>query len=136
MGADAPVAGDRAAELFSKLGLTIVRATTKEAELAKLLTNAWRYMKFAVANQFLLIADRAGIDYANVLHAIRHDYPRAKDLPGPGFAAGPCLFKDTMQLAAFTKDHFPMGQAAMQVNEGLPAYVVSSLSSATALCAA
>ena len=32
-----------------------------------------------------------------------------------------------MQLAAFTSDHFPMGQAAMQVNEGLPAYIVSAL---------
>ncbi len=32
-----------------------------------------------------------------------------------------------MQLAAFTADHFPMGQSAMQVNEGLPAYIVSAL---------
>ena len=32
-----------------------------------------------------------------------------------------------MQLAAFTADHFPLGQAAMQVNEGLPAYIVSAL---------
>jgi UDP-N-acetyl-D-mannosaminuronic acid dehydrogenase len=62
-----------------------------------------------------------------VLHAIRHDYPRAADLPGPGFAAGPCLVKDTMQLAAFTTDHFPLGQSAMQVNEGLPAYVVEAM---------
>ena len=54
------------------------------------------------------------------------------DLPGPGFAAGPCLFKDAMQLAAFTSDHFPMGQAAMQVNEGLPAYIVPRSSAATA----
>ena len=84
-------------------------------------------MKFAVANQFFMIADQAGVDYTNVLRAIREDYPRAADLPGPGFAAGPCLFKDTMQLAAFTADHFPMGQAAMQVNEGLPAYIVSAL---------
>ena len=84
-------------------------------------------MKFAVANQFFMIADQAGVDYDNVLRAIREDYPRARDLPGPGFAAGPCLFKDTMQLSAFTTDHFPMGQAAMQVNEGLPAYIVSAL---------
>ncbi len=84
-------------------------------------------MKFAVANQFFAIADQAGVDYANVLRAIREDYPRAADLPGPGFAAGPCLFKDTMQLAAFTSDHFPMGQAAMQINEGMPAYIVSAL---------
>ena len=84
-------------------------------------------MKFAVANQFFMIAHEAGVDYTNVLRAIREDYPRAADLPGPGFAAGPCLFKDTMQLSAFTTDHFPLGQAAMQVNEGLPAYIVSAL---------
>jgi UDP-N-acetyl-D-mannosaminuronic acid dehydrogenase len=84
-------------------------------------------MKFAVANQFFTIAHNAGVDYTNILRAIREDYPRAADLPGPGFAAGPCLFKDTMQLSAFTADHFPLGQAAMQVNEGLPAFIVSAL---------
>jgi UDP-N-acetyl-D-mannosaminuronic acid dehydrogenase len=127
VGADSARAGDRAEALFRTLASTIIRTSTKEAELAKLFTNTWRYMKFAVANQFFMIADQAGVDYTNVLRAIRQDYPRAKDLPGPGFAAGPCLFKDTMQLAAFTSDHFPMGQAAMQVNEGLPAYIVSAL---------
>jgi UDP-N-acetyl-D-mannosaminuronic acid dehydrogenase len=127
VGADDDAAADRAAELFQRLGAKTIRTTSKEAELAKLFTNTWRYMKFAVANQFLMIADQAGVDYSNILRAIREDYPRARDLPGPGFAAGPCLFKDTMQLAAFTSDHFPMGQAAMQVNEGLPAYIVSSM---------
>ena len=127
IGADDDVAAERAAALFRRLTPSTIRTSTKEAELAKLLTNTWRYMKFAVANQFFMIADQAGVDYGNVLRAIREDYPRAKDLPGPGFAAGPCLFKDTMQLAAFTSDHFPLGQAAMQVNEGLPAYMVSAL---------
>jgi UDP-N-acetyl-D-mannosaminuronic acid dehydrogenase len=127
VGADTAEAADRAEALFGVLAKTTIPTTTKEAELAKLFTNTWRYMKFAVANQFFMIADQAGVDYTNVLHAIRHDYPRAADLPGPGFAAGPCLFKDTMQLAAFTSDHFPLGQAAMQVNEGLPAYIVSAL---------
>ena len=127
IGADDDTAGRRAEDLFRNLAEKTVRATSKEAELAKLFTNTWRYMKFAVANQFFMIAHEAGVDYTNVLAAIRTDYPRAQDLPGPGFAAGPCLFKDTMQLAAFTSDHFPMGQAAMQVNEGLPAYVVASL---------
>jgi UDP-N-acetyl-D-mannosaminuronic acid dehydrogenase len=127
VGADAEPAAARASALFERLGLRTIRTTSKEAELAKLFTNTWRYMKFAVANQFFMIADQAGVDYTNVLNAIRTDYPRAQDLPGPGFAAGPCLFKDTMQLAAFTSDHFPLGQAAMQVNEGLPAYIVSAL---------
>jgi UDP-N-acetyl-D-mannosaminuronic acid dehydrogenase len=127
VGADDARAGDRAEALFRRLVSSIIRTSSKEAELAKLFTNTWRYMKFAVANQFFTIAHQAGVDYTNVLDAIRRDYPRAADLPGPGFAAGPCLFKDTMQLAAFTPDHFPLGQAAMQVNEGLPAYIVSSL---------
>jgi UDP-N-acetyl-D-mannosaminuronic acid dehydrogenase len=127
IGADSNAAATRASALFGRLAAKTIRTSTKEAELAKLFTNTWRYMKFAVANQFLMIADQAGIDYTNVLRAIREDYPRAADLPGPGFAAGPCLFKDTMQLAAFTSDHFPLGQAAMQVNEGLPAYIVSAL---------
>ena len=127
VGADDDVAADRAAALFGRIAGKTIRTTSREAELAKLFTNTWRYMKFAVANQFFMIADQAGVDYTNVLRAVREDYPRAADLPGPGFAAGPCLFKDTMQLAAYTSDHFPLGQAAMQVNEGLPAYIVSAL---------
>jgi UDP-N-acetyl-D-mannosaminuronic acid dehydrogenase len=127
IGADTDAAAARAEALFRRLAASTIRTTTKEAELAKLFTNTWRYMKFAVANQFFMIADQAGVNYTNVLQAIRQDYPRAADLPGPGFAAGPCLFKDTMQLAAFTSDHFPLGQSAMQVNEGLPAYIVSAL---------
>lgn len=127
VGADTKRAGDRADALFQRLGVETIRTTTKEAELAKLFTNTWRYMKFAVANQFFMIAHAAGVDYNAVLHAVRDQYPRAQDLPGPGFAAGPCLLKDTMQLAAFTADHFPLGQSAMQVNEGLPAYIVSAL---------
>jgi UDP-N-acetyl-D-mannosaminuronic acid dehydrogenase len=127
IGADDDRAAQRATDLFAILTPKTIRTSTKEAELAKLFTNTWRYMKFAVANQFFMIAHQARVDYDVVLHAIRDDYPRAADLPGPGFAAGPCLFKDAMQLAAFTTDHFPMGQAAMQVNEGLPAYMVAAL---------
>jgi UDP-N-acetyl-D-mannosaminuronic acid dehydrogenase len=127
IGADDERAGERAAALFARLGAEIIRTTSKEAELAKLFTNAWRYMKFAIANQFFMLAHEAGVDYNRVLAAIRTNYPRAADLPGPGFAAGPCLLKDTMQLAAFTTDHFPLGQTAMQVNEGLPAYIVTAM---------
>jgi UDP-N-acetyl-D-mannosaminuronic acid dehydrogenase len=129
VGATSDSAFERASLIFERLGVGVVRTTPIEAELAKLLTNTWRYMKFAIANQFFQIAHRSGLDYNRVLDAIRHDYPRAADLPGPGFAAGPCLLKDTMQLSAFTPDHFPMGQAAMQINEGLPNYIVDTLNS-------
>ena len=129
VGASSDRGFEKASALFERLGVATVRTSPLEAELAKLLTNTWRYMKFAIANQFFQIAHRSGVDYNNVLDAIRHDYPRAQDLPGPGFAAGPCLLKDTMQLSAYTPDHFPMGQAAMQINEGLPNYIVDTLNS-------
>ncbi|HYR54413.1 MAG TPA: nucleotide sugar dehydrogenase [Methylomirabilota bacterium] len=129
VGASTDSAFEKASLLFERLGVKVVRTTPMEAELAKLLTNTWRYMKFAIANQFFQIVHRSGQDYNRVLDAVRNDYPRAADLPGPGFAAGPCLLKDTMQLSAFTPDHFPMGQAAMQINEGLPNYIVDTLNS-------
>ncbi|HET9410755.1 MAG TPA: nucleotide sugar dehydrogenase [Candidatus Dormibacteraeota bacterium] len=129
IGASTDDAFERARALFDPLGVLLVRTSPLEAELAKLLTNTWRYMKFAIANQFFQIAHRSGVDYSRVLDAIRRDYPRAADLPGPGFSAGPCLLKDTMQLSAFTPDHFPMGQAAMQINEGMPNYIVDTLNS-------
>src|SRR5262249_14460945 len=88
VGADDEPAGERAEALFRCLTDRVIRTTTKEAELAKLFTNVWRYMRFAVANQFFMIAHEAGVDYGNVLEAVRDDYPRARDLPGPGFAAG------------------------------------------------
>ena len=99
----------------------------EEAELAKLFTNTWRYIKFATANQFWMMANDFGLDFARIRHAIAYDYPRAADLPMPGFAAGPCLLKDTMQLAAFNRNNFVLGHSAMLINEGLPLYLVSRL---------
>ncbi len=130
VGVTSDSAFERARVIFERMGIkTVIQTTPLEAELAKLFTNTWRYMKFAVANQFFQIVNRSGLDYNRVLDAIRRDYPRAADLPSPGFAAGPCLLKDTMQLSAFTPDHVPMGQAAMQINEGLPGYIVDTLNS-------
>jgi UDP-N-acetyl-D-mannosaminuronic acid dehydrogenase len=117
----------RAADLFGHLTETIVRVEPEEAELAKLFTNSYRYIKFAAANQLFMMANDFGLDYERIRQAVVEDYPRAADLPGPGFAAGPCLLKDTMQLAAFNNNNFALGQASMQINEGLPLYLVSRL---------
>jgi UDP-N-acetyl-D-mannosaminuronic acid dehydrogenase len=120
---------DRASELFSRIAPAIIRLSPEEAELAKLFTNTWRYVKFAMANQFYMMAESKGLDYENIRSAIRQDYPRAADLPSAGFAAGPCLFKDTMQLAAFSDNNFHLGHSAMLVNEGMPSFIVSQLES-------
>jgi UDP-N-acetyl-D-mannosaminuronic acid dehydrogenase len=117
----------RASDLFRNITPDIVVLDPLEAELSKLFTNTWRYIKFSVANQFLMIANDAGVDYSRIHHAITHKYPRAKDIPTPGFAAGPCLFKDAVQLSAFNNHTFFLGHSALLVNEGLPYYIINKL---------
>ncbi len=98
-----------------------------EAELAKLYSNAWRYIQFATANQFYMIATEHGANYDQIHYAMTHGYDRAKNFPKPGFAAGPCLLKDTLQLSAFYRNGFQLGQAAMWINEGLPSFIIENL---------
>jgi len=118
---------ERASALFGRLTGKLVVLSPEEAELAKLFTNVWRYIKFATANQLYMMANEQGLDFDRIRRGLAADYPRAADMPAAGFAAGPCLFKDTMQLAAFNHNNFPLGHAAMAVNEGLPLYVVHRL---------
>ena len=122
-----PLASDRAEKLFRNLTEHVVHLAPEEAELAKLFTNTWRYIRFAISNQLYMIANDFGLDYERIRAGLSHDYPRAADLPKAGFAAGPCLLKDTMQLASFNNNNFVLGHSAMMVNEGLPLYVVSRL---------
>ncbi|HEV2371434.1 MAG TPA: nucleotide sugar dehydrogenase [Streptosporangiaceae bacterium] len=118
---------DRASALFRRLTDSIVPMTPEEAELAKLFTNTWRYIKFATANQLYMMANDRGLDFERIRQGLMLDYPRAQDMPGAGFAAGPCLFKDTLQLAAYNNNNFALGHTAMIINEGLPLYVVHRL---------
>ncbi len=110
--------------LFARFSPELVELEPLEAELCKLMTNAWRYIQFAAVNQFYMIASEHGVDFQRVLHGCRHHYPRMAMMPGPGLSAGPCLVKDTMQLAAFSHNAFMLGHSAMLVNEGLPAHLV------------
>ena len=122
-----PEAEEAAAQLFGSIAPSIVRLTPTEAEFAKLFSNAFRYIEFAVANQFYTMATTAGVDYYRVIEGMQEGYARAGHMPRAGLAAGPCLFKDTMQLAAFSKNEFSIGHAAMLVNEGLPSFLVDQL---------
>jgi UDP-N-acetyl-D-mannosaminuronic acid dehydrogenase len=122
-----PEAEREAANLFERITPEVVPVSPIEAELAKLFSNAYRYIEFAITNQFYLVAKSAGVDYQRVLTAMKHNYPRSKNIPQPGFAAGPCLLKDTMQLNAFARNQFSLGHAALLINEGLVLHVVEDL---------
>lgn len=122
-----PGSAETAAAVFHRMGVTTLTCLVEEAELAKLCLNAWRYIQFAAANQFYQIATDRGLDYAKIYEAMTTGYDRGKALPKPGFAAGPCLLKDTMQLAAATPNGFQLGRAAALINEGLPEFILRRL---------
>jgi UDP-N-acetyl-D-mannosaminuronic acid dehydrogenase len=122
-----PEAERDAVRLFERISPEVVILSPIEAEFAKLFSNAYRYIEFAATNEFYLVAKSAGVDYHRVLKAMKHNYPRAKGIPRPGFAAGPCLVKDTMQLSAFARNQFGLGHAALLINEGLVLHVIEDL---------
>ncbi len=124
-----PRALDRARELFRIMTPTIIELDPLEAELAKLFTNSWRYLNFAVSNQFYMLATSYGLDFYRIHDAVTREYPRMRSFARAGFAAGPCLLKDTLQLASFASNNFFLGHAAMLINEGLPNFMVSQLRS-------
>ena len=120
-------AADRAADLFRLVCPKVIFLRPVEAELAKLFCNAWRYINFAISNQFFVMAQHFEADYQRIYQAMRDGYPRMQSVARPGFAAGPCLLKDTMQLGAFNHGSFILGQAAMMINEGLPYLLVQDV---------
>ncbi len=120
-------AEEEAAVLFGIISPKIIHTSMGEAELVKLFSNAWRYIQFAITNQFYMISHNFGVDYDKVRKSMMEGYGRNAMLPTAGFAAGPCLLKDTMQLSAFNSNNFLLGHAAMMINEGLPNFIVDDL---------
>jgi UDP-N-acetyl-D-mannosaminuronic acid dehydrogenase len=122
-----PEATAAASQLFGLIAPSLIELTPQEAELAKLFTNAWRYANFAISNQFYVLAQSCGLDFYRIHDAVTRDYPRMRSFARAGFAAGPCLLKDTLQLAAFSQNNFFLGHAAMLINEGLPMFLVEQV---------
>jgi len=115
------------AELFKKINLKkdILHTTPKGAELAKLFTNIYRYVNFALANEFAIWAEMYGEDAHNIIKVANYDYPRC-NIPRPGFAGGPCLGKDGFLLDNNTT-FSSIISAAWKLNESVPQHVVESL---------
>jgi UDP-N-acetyl-D-mannosaminuronic acid dehydrogenase len=54
---------EKTSNFFGSLSIKTIHVSPEEAELAKLFTNVWRYVKFAAANQFWLMSNEAGLDF-------------------------------------------------------------------------
>ncbi len=124
-GAEDDDSREAAAELFGKLAPEIMRTNFITAELVKLFNNISRYINFAVANQFALIADDFGANIYETRHLANHDYPRC-NLAMPGFTAGTCLRKDFGMINEWSP--YPdMLVSAWKMNEFTPAMLVKQL---------
>ncbi len=118
---------DESAELFRQITKKIIKTSVTKAELGKLFSNSWRYIQFAATNQFYMIAHDMGENYDEIRNLMMEDYKRMSGLPSAGFAAGPCLLKDTMQLANLSRNANFLAQAAMNINERMPEYLIQMI---------
>ncbi len=114
--------GKRAAQLWKGIGKEVYVTTSINAELLKLFTNMYRYINFAIANEFMVIAEDWGANIYEIVELSNRNYPRGGPKK-PGFAAGPCLFKDGFFLTSNIP--FPdLISTAWTINERLPAYLI------------
>ena len=114
-------------DLFKSLSNKIIVTSILEAELIKLFSNAWRYINFSISNQFYTISENLGINFKRLRKNMIEGYERNKSLPKAGFAAGPCLYKDTAQLNAFLKNSFTLGKAAININKSFPIFIYEKI---------
>ena len=100
--------------------------TPEEAELAKLFTNSWRYIKFAAANQFFMIANDLGLDFAQDPGRADPGLPARGRHAGGRVRGGSVSVQGHHAAGGFQRQQRSRsGHAAMLVNEGLPVYLVS-----------
>lgn len=117
--------GERAAELFSRLGAPVVQTTPIEAELAKIWTNILRYTTFALPNLLMMDCEQYGANVFEVIELINRDYPRG-GMALPGMTAGTCLRKD-FTFSEERSNAPGMLLAVSRVNESVPLFLVTGL---------
>lgn len=112
----------KAKTLFDAIGAKSLLTDAVSAELAKLFTNMYRYINFAIANEFMILAHNYHKDIYKIVDLVNRDYKRG-GLAGPGMTAGPCLFKDGF----FLINDLPFADlisTSWKINESLPLFLI------------
>lgn len=115
----------RAAELFRVISPRVLETDATSAELAKLFCNMYRYIDFAMANEFWFIASQYGRNILEIVDLINRDYKRG-GLKRPGLTSGPCLYKDGF----FLVNKFPftdLVSVAWKINETVPYFLIEQM---------
>ena len=121
----------KAADFFKNLGVKVNVADDVSAELAKLFTNMYRYINFAIANEFMILAGNHRRDIYKIVDLVNRDYKRG-GLALPGLTGGPCLFKDGFFLVA----DIPFSDliaTSWKINEAIPLFLIKKIRERTKL---
>lgn len=117
--------GKAAAKIFTRLTQKKLYTDARSAELAKLYCNMYRYIDFAIGNEFMLIADSHQRDIYEILRLVNDGYKRG-GLKGPGLTAGPCLVKDGFFLLD-KSPYLDLVAAAWRLNENIPGFLLRKI---------
>jgi len=115
----------KALDFFRELGIECLSSDDVSAELAKLFTNMYRYINFAIANEFMVIAGNFHRDIYQIVDLVNRNYKRG-GLALPGMTGGPCLFKDGFFLIS----EFPFTEliaTSWKINESIPLFLIEKI---------
>jgi len=115
----------KAGEFFEGLGIEVNKSDAISAELAKLFTNMYRYINFAIANEFMILAGNYNRDIYKIVELVNKNYKRG-GLALPGLTGGPCLFKDGFFLIGdvpFTD----LIATSWKINESIPIFLINNV---------
>ncbi|MFM1973096.1 MAG: hypothetical protein RLZZ345_180 [Actinomycetota bacterium] len=130
VGGESQKSGDAAAAFYRRFVSEIhVTRGTKEAEAAKLLENTYRHVNIALVNELAMFCHDLDIDIWEVIRAASSKpYGFQAFYPGPG-VGGHCIPVDPAYLSYEVKKRlgvdFRFIETAMDINNGMPRYVVS-----------
>jgi UDP-N-acetyl-D-glucosamine dehydrogenase len=126
---------DLADHLYRALGFRTVRTPSpREAEMAKLIENTFRQVNIALVNELATVAADLEVDiWAALDAAATKPFGYLPFWPGPG-VGGHCIAIDPTYLSwrAQQRRGFGLGfvQHALEVNNGMPAYVAARIGEA------
>jgi UDP-N-acetyl-D-mannosaminuronic acid dehydrogenase len=125
IGSEDPESERRTTKLFRRITEEVLPTDYVTAELVKLFNNILRYVHFALANEFAMIADEFGANIYEAQRLANYKYPRSF-LASPGLTAGTCLRKDFGMINE--RSPYPdMLLSAWKSNEFMPAFLVEKL---------
>jgi len=125
------LSAQKAAEFFENLGIGVNRTDNVSAELAKLFTNMYRYINFAIANEFMILAGNHHRDIYRIVELVNKNYKRG-GLALPGLTGGPCLFKDGFFLVGDVP-FADLITTSWKINESIPLFLIKKIRERTKL---